>query len=210
MKNIYFSPTFFPTNHLGSSLARGLDVPHFKFLITYIWKKPKLRQGWVIPAHIDSLSLSLSLSHTHTHTEHLIWYQFCKFRNCPDWLQEREIWRAVARELKMCVWKLIAPWKICDFWQEHILVQNCRPSWRTMNFKCPSLATPSYYPLHPIFVPDSDMLFPCWNSQSFHLHIGGVSRFTARSLEDETRNGERNANRNPEWWKDCSQLVKIE
>jgi len=27
-----------------------------------------------------------------------------------------------------------------------------------------------------------------------------------RSLEDETRHGERNANRNPEWWGDFSQL----
>jgi len=33
---------------------------------------------------------------------------------------------------------------------------------------------------------------------------------TARSLEDETRNAERNANRNPQWWGDFSQLVKIE
>ena len=33
---------------------------------------------------------------------------------------------------------------------------------------------------------------------------------TARSLEDETRNGERNANRIPEWWGDFGQLVKIE
>jgi len=32
------------------------------------------------------------------------------------------------------------------------------------------------------------------------------SRATARSLEDETRNAERNANRNPEWWGDFSQL----
>jgi len=32
----------------------------------------------------------------------------------------------------------------------------------------------------------------------------------ARSREDETQNGERNANRNPEWWGDFSQLVKIE
>ena len=31
-----------------------------------------------------------------------------------------------------------------------------------------------------------------------------------RSLEDETRNGEKNANRNPEWWGDFSQPVKIE
>jgi len=30
--------------------------------------------------------------------------------------------------------------------------------------------------------------------------------FTARSREDETRNGKRNANRNPEWWGDLSQL----
>jgi len=33
---------------------------------------------------------------------------------------------------------------------------------------------------------------------------------TARSLEDETRNAELNGNRNPEWWRDFSQLVKIE
>jgi len=35
---------------------------------------------------------------------------------------------------------------------------------------------------------------------------------TARSREDETRNGERNPNpsRNPEWWGDFSHLVKIE
>jgi len=29
---------------------------------------------------------------------------------------------------------------------------------------------------------------------------------TARSMEDETRNARRNANRNPEWWGDFSQL----
>jgi len=33
---------------------------------------------------------------------------------------------------------------------------------------------------------------------------------TARSLKDETRNGKRNANRNPEWWGDFLSLVKIE
>jgi len=37
-----------------------------------------------------------------------------------------------------------------------------------------------------------------------------MARCTARLLEDETRNGERNANRNPECWGDFSQLVKIE
>jgi len=36
------------------------------------------------------------------------------------------------------------------------------------------------------------------------LQVGGES--TARSREDETRNGQRNANRNPEWWGDFSQL----
>jgi len=33
---------------------------------------------------------------------------------------------------------------------------------------------------------------------------------TDRSLVDETRNDRRNANRNPEWWGDFSQLVEIE
>jgi len=39
---------------------------------------------------------------------------------------------------------------------------------------------------------------------------GVCAKDTARSLEDETRNRERNANRNPEWWEDFSQLVNIE
>jgi len=34
-----------------------------------------------------------------------------------------------------------------------------------------------------------------------YLYVG-----TARSLEDETRNSERNENRNPEWWGNLSQL----
>ena len=33
---------------------------------------------------------------------------------------------------------------------------------------------------------------------------------TARSVEDETGNTEFNGNRNPEWWGDFSNLVKIE
>ena len=33
---------------------------------------------------------------------------------------------------------------------------------------------------------------------------------TARSVEVETRNAEFNGNRNPEWWRDFRQLVKIE
>jgi len=42
------------------------------------------------------------------------------------------------------------------------------------------------------------------------IQIITILSTTARSLEDETRNGERNANRNPEWWGVFSQLVKIE
>ena len=34
--------------------------------------------------------------------------------------------------------------------------------------------------------------------------------YTARSLEDEPRNAERNTNRHSEWWGNFSQLVKIE
>ena len=40
------------------------------------------------------------------------------------------------------------------------------------------------------------------HSYIIHSYI----RVTARSREDETRNGQRNANRNPEWWGDFSQL----
>ena len=38
-------------------------------------------------------------------------------------------------------------------------------------------------PLHPmLFIPDSDILLPCWNSQSLHLYTGGVSRFTTQAM----------------------------
>ena len=33
---------------------------------------------------------------------------------------------------------------------------------------------------------------------------------TARSVEDGTQNDRRNANQNPEWWGEISQLVEIE
>jgi len=36
--------------------------------------------------------------------------------------------------------------------------------------------------------------------------IGLATGVTARSVEDETRNAELNGNRNPEWWRDFSQL----
>jgi len=35
-----------------------------------------------------------------------------------------------------------------------------------------------------------------------------IMAYTARSVEDETRNDRRNANRNPEWWGDFSQLSR--
>jgi len=44
----------------------------------------------------------------------------------------------------------------------------------------------------------------------YNTDLHRISCDTARSLEDKTRNRERNAFRNPEWWGDFSQLVKIE
>jgi len=41
-------------------------------------------------------------------------------------------------------------------------------------------------------------------------HLCSLWKGKARSLEDETRNGERNTNWNPEWWADLGNLVKIE
>jgi len=37
-----------------------------------------------------------------------------------------------------------------------------------------------------------------------------ILKRTAHSVEDETQNAELNGNRNPKWWGDISQLVKIE
>jgi len=38
------------------------------------------------------------------------------------------------------------------------------------------------YPLHTIkFIPEFDMLFICWNSQSFHIHTGRVWSFTTQN-----------------------------
>jgi len=47
-------------------------------------------------------------------------------------------------------------------------------------------------------------------SQSIGLYLQYSMGCTASSVEDETRNDRRNANRNPEWWGDFSQLVEIE
>ena len=44
----------------------------------------------------------------------------------------------------------------------------------------------------------------------FHDDPAYLSRDTARSVEDETRNAELNCNRNSECWGDFSQLVKIQ
>jgi len=42
---------------------------------------------------------------------------------------------------------------------------------------------PSGLSLHTIkFIPETDLLFLCWNSQSFHLRTGGVSRFTTQNI----------------------------
>ena len=43
------------------------------------------------------------------------------------------------------------------------------------------------------------------DSQSSQLERLFSLKGTARSLEDETRNGQRKSNRNPEWWGDLSQ-----
>ena len=40
----------------------------------------------------------------------------------------------------------------------------------------------------------------------FCIRLGIDFSITARSVEDETRNAELNGNRNPEWWRDFSQL----
>jgi len=47
-----------------------------------------------------------------------------------------------------------------------------------------------------------------FNSESAQRLIEVIC--TARSVEVETRNAELNGNRNPEWWGDFSELVKIE
>jgi len=46
--------------------------------------------------------------------------------------------------------------------------------------------------------------------QKLALRSGILFASTARSVEDEARDDRRNANRNPEWWRDFSQLVEIE
>jgi len=43
-------------------------------------------------------------------------------------------------------------------------------------------------------------------STSVEIYTYIHSLATANSQKDETRNGRRNTNRNPEWWEDFSQL----
>jgi len=46
----------------------------------------------------------------------------------------------------------------------------------------------------------------CKSQTQSVIEIWMSQRVTARSLEDETRNARRNANRNSEWWRDFHQL----
>jgi hypothetical protein len=47
--------------------------------------------------------------------------------------------------------------------------------WRHNKPKTQNQSVTPYTQCH--FIADSDMRFPCWNSQSFHLHSGGGSTF---------------------------------
>jgi len=47
-----------------------------------------------------------------------------------------------------------------------------------------------------------------WNAGCWNMCVMLRNTTTARSREDETRNSQRNANRNPEWWGDFSPLFK--
>jgi len=49
-----------------------------------------------------------------------------------------------------------------------------------------------------------------WNAGCWNMCVMLRNTTTALSREDETRNSQRNANRNPEWWGDFSPLFKIE
>jgi len=48
-----------------------------------------------------------------------------------------------------------------------------------------------------------------WTYVHTHMYIHCVRTICSPFPGDETRNGERNINQNPEWWGDFSQLVKI-
>jgi len=62
---------------------------------------------------------------------------------------------------------------------------------------------PSKSPVYPQKSPVHQRKTPAYLQKSLGRHIQGTH--TARSREDETRNGQRNANQNPEWWGDFSQ-----
>ena len=56
---------------------------------------------------------------------------------------------------------------------------------------------------------DTAMYHMSYSCIEYHVIQVCIMCHTPRSLQDETRNAERNAFRNPEWWGDFSQLVKI-
>jgi len=60
---------------------------------------------------------------------------------------------------------------------------------------------------HPATISRKQISDKCkWRNNLSKVSFTVLVHSTARSREDETRNDQRNANRNPEWWGDFSQL----
>jgi len=84
-------------------------------------------------------------------------------------------WKAFLHERVLLNWKC----QVREF-------RALRMKWREVLQRDSSLqkfTKESYNPHHPIqSIPKTDMVFPCWSSQSFHLHSWGVSCFTTHVM----------------------------
>ena len=78
---------------------------------------------------------------------------------------------------------MIVTWQVVSVFSRHLLREKL----------CPDINWPGYI---------ND--FCSENPYELELRYAGAG--TACPLEDETRNGQRNESRNPEWWEDFSQL----
>jgi len=87
------------------------------------------------------------------------------------------------RATKNCVviYEQVCTSQFAIFWRNQAMfgLQTVSKMQKSKRFKI----TVQTSPLTPsTFIPDSDILFLCWNFQSFHLNTGGVSCFSTQAM----------------------------
>ena len=70
----------------------------------------------------------------------------------------------------------------CDARESYHIITRTEIVSEFADLHIPALHVQAYLPHTIKFIPETDMFFLCWHSQSFHLHSGGGSCFTTQAM----------------------------